>query len=324
MHRMARRTTALGVALAAVGMIGCQSAGLRFLSLIGFQKDPLIVALVAEPQPAGTDKPFQALNPFAPYDAWRQDLSAALERPVGLDLCFPVQLEPCLSAGMYHAAILSAGQYARLAEPGRYPVLAVPTDSEGRVARPALLVVAADGPIRSVEELRGKTIAFGPAGDARTHYAALRLLAEHGLQKTDLSLQALPVLGSLKHLPDMRSVAQTVINASSDAGFIDEAAFAAFPEHDARPGEPARDRLRVLARTVAVPDRLILASPKLDAATQARVRAFLLAAGREHPDALRPLRVARYAAPTEDLLAACAALAHSEEPDREQAAASPP
>jgi hypothetical protein len=139
-------------------------------------------------------------------------------------------------------------------------------------------------------------VAFGRANDARTHQAALDLLAQHGLAKTDLSLELLPIPGSLKHMPNARAVAQTVINLSSDAGFLDEADWEDLPEHATEPDEPARDRLRVIDRTIDVPDLLIIASPKLDPETTEKVRACLLNADQEHPEALSSLRISGYRA----------------------------
>lgn len=208
-----------------------------------------------------------------------------------MDLCLPLQLPFGLTSGMFHLAVVSPLDYARLPERERFPVVAMAADEAGRTARPALMIVPTGSAIQSVEDLRGKTVAFGPSGDPRTHHAALELLVQHGLKKADLSLELLPLPGSLKHMPTMRAVAQTVINLSSDAGFIDQAAWEALPEHADNAEDPAQDRLRVIAQTIALPDRLVLASPKLDEGLRQRVREILLAADREHPEALRPLHV---------------------------------
>lgn len=285
--------------------VGCQAAGLRFLSLIGLQKDPLSIALVVN-QPGAAAA--AAVNPFPDFAGLQKALSDDLRRPVAVDLCFPFQVESELRSGWYELAVLPPFAYATLKETPPLPVLAVAVDEHGQAARGAVLVVPARSDIQAIAELRGKVVAFGPAGDDRTHHAALQLLQSAGLRETDLSLELLPVPRSLKHLPDMRSVAQTVINNSSDAGFIDEAAWNALPEHATKENEPARSQLRVIGRTVALPCRLVVASPKLDSATIAEVREFLLSADTKHPQALRPLRLSGYQPPTEAILAACRAL----------------
>ncbi len=297
---------------------GCESPGVRFLSFIALQKNPLVLALVSE-TPTGLQNPLQLLNPFGPYVGLQEALGAELNRGVAMDLCLPIQLQPCLETGLYHAAVVSPAQYANLSQPQRFQVIAVPTDANGQLARSAVLVAPAASPIHSIEELRGKIVAFGPASDSRTHQAALDLLAQHGLRKDDLSLELLPLPGSLKHMPDSREVALTVINGSSDAGFLDERDWQSWPELATQPGEPARNKLRILGRTAALPDRLIIASPKLEAATIDRMRAFLLNVNDTHPAALRPLHVARYEPPSDELVAACLNLAQID-----RAGAAPP
>jgi len=292
---------------------GCQTAGLNFLSLIGLQKKPVSVAVVV-------DRPLEAaeaLNPFSAYGSLQKAMSSELGRPVAIDVCFPFQVEGGLSSGWHDLAILTPTQYARLTSPGQLRTAAFAVDRDGQAVRPAVLIVRADSPIQQIADLRGRVVAFGPAEDARTHYAALQLLEANGLKPSDLALELLPLPGSLKHLPDGRAVAQSVLNQSSDAGFIDEAAWEALPEEPARAGEPARGRLRVISRTAALPTRILVAGPKLDQATFESVRAFLLAAGQKHPQALEPLRLKGYQTTDEATLTACREL-------KRVAAAAPP
>lgn len=303
------------VVLCATG-VGCRTAGLHFLGFIGLQKKPLTVAMVMD-RPAHAA--VQAINPFGLYRPLQETMTRSLERPVAVDICFPFQVQMGFDTGWYHAAVVTPAQYARLSDDTRSRVLVVPVDREGRSARGALLIVPLNSPVSAAAELRGQTVAFGPAEDSRTHIAALQLLKEAGLSRTDLALEVLPVPGSLKHFPDGRSVAQSVINGSSAAGFIDEAVWESFPEHATKEGEPARDRLRILGRTAALPDRIWIASPKLDGATANQLRTFLLEAGGDHPRALEPLGVAGYEVPGEELLASCRALAGSIEPLPEEA-----
>jgi ABC-type phosphate/phosphonate transport system substrate-binding protein len=285
---------------------GCHSTSERFLGLFGLQKHPLSLALVAD-QP--TKVVVQALNPFPSYAPLQKALSEQVGRPVAVDICFPFQADSGLTSGWYDLAVVTPAQYAAMARPASVPVLAVAVDQQDRPARSALLVVAADSPLRSIPNLRGRAVAFGPPGDSRTHYAGLQLLESAGLKKSDLALELLPVPGTLKHLPDMRAVAQAVVAGGAAAGFIDEAAWEALPEHQAKEGEPARDKLRVIARTCALPDTLIVASAKLDSATADQVQSFLLTAGKKHPTVLRPLAVSGYQVPPADLLTTCRGLA---------------
>jgi len=295
------------VSLALVALIanaGCRSGGIPLLNLFGVGK-PLVVALVAEPRTESASSPLELLNPFAPYEPLRKALGEHMGRPVAMDLCLPIQVNANLAHGFYHLAIVSPVQFAEFNEAQGFAAIAVPIDEQQRPARCAVLVTGAKSDIRKVEDLRGRKVAFGPERDARTHQAGLALLKQHGLAKTDLSLEVLPIPGSLRHFPDMRSIAQSVQNGSYAAGFIDEAAWEALAERGEREGEPSRDKLRVIGRTVAVPDRLIVCSPTLDAATTEKVRSFLLAVGKEHAEVLRPLRVSGYLEPGKELLETC-------------------
>jgi len=284
--------------------VGCQSAGLRLLSLVGLRQKPLSVALVIDrPETAA-----QAINPFPAYGLFQKALAEHLGRPVAVDVCFGFQVEPAFSTGWYDLAVLSPMQFAMLKAAREAHVIAVSVDMQGRSARPALLVVPADSELTAASDLRGKSVAFGPVGDARTTRAALLCLAREGVQQDDLTLELLPTPGSLKHLPDARAVVRAVISREVAAGFLDQAAWEALPEHDDREAEPARDKLRIIARTVALPDRLLVASPKLDPVTVQQIRRFALEVGREHPEVIQPLACSGYCVPTEALLCACRSL----------------
>ncbi len=290
---------AAAISILLVGCLsGCQSGapGARFLSLVGLSKKPVVIALTPEPG---------VLNPFDPYEQLRRTLEKQLAQPVRLELAFPFQVEANLELGFYNYALIGLRDYLVLGKPQRFEVLAVSLDSDGQQARPAVLVVPANSPIERIEELRGKTVAFGPVEDARSYLAGLALLNEHGIKKTDLSLELLPVPGSVKHFAKMRDIAQSVMNFSSDAGFIDVAAYQALPDNSDDRSEPCKRRLRVLARTRPVPDKVLIRSPKADPQLDAAVREFFLSVGREHPDAVRAVRLGGFAPPGEDFQQLC-------------------
>lgn len=296
--RPQKNAITLGLVTALVTItLACRHGGIPLINLFGINK-PVVIALV-------TDNALATLNPFLPYEPLRKAMSADFKRDVALDLCFLQQVAFGLDNGFYHFAMLTPLQYAQLARKTAYPVVAIPRDTHGRAVRPALLVVRANGDIEEIEQLRGKVIAFGPASDARTTYAGLELLARHGVEKTDLALEALPLPGSLKNVLTMRAVAQSVINNSSAAGFIDQAAWEALPERDNRRNEPARDKLRVIGQTRPVPDLLLVASPKTDEKTTHNVREFLLRIEQEHPDAARAMQIDGYVVPESDVLESC-------------------
>lgn len=295
-------SAAIGLML---GQTGCSlgAGGARFLSFVGLTQKPVIVALV--PQPG-------VLNPFASHEELRKTMSASLKRPVLLDLCLPIQLSPNLDLGFYDFAIASEECYASIPGRERFGVVAVARDQNGQAARPAVLIVATDSAIDDVSGLRDKRVAFGPLLDGRTHLAALLLLSDHGLRKSDLKLELLPVPGSLRHFSSMTGIARSVVQGDSDAGFMDEAAYDELPP-SADGNQPARDKLRVIARTMPIADTLVIRSPKAEPEVVQQVAAFLLDAETKCPGALRPLRVSGYEAPDAQLTERCRRLASAAE-----------
>lgn len=305
MRRNTTGTVGLLAGLAMLGATGCQTTTSYFLSTIGLQKKPLAVALVLDERPGEL---VGALNPFTRYDGLQKALSADLGRPVAIDPCFAFQAQNGLNSGWYGVAVVTPVQYARLAARSEYRILAVPADAQQRSARCAVLIARAGSEFGQPADLRGKVVAFGPQDDSRTHHAALLLLKDAGLTKADLALEPLPVPGSLKHMPDARAVAQSVLNQSSDAGFLDEADWEALPETAEDVDAAAQDKFKVLGRTVALPTRLLISSPKLDQATADAVQERLLAMAVRHPEVFEPLGATAYVLPDERALVASRAL----------------
>ncbi len=287
---------------ALVATLGCASGAVRFLNLIGLSERPLVVLHVAAQQrETGEGTVAKLIDPFAPYRGIRQALGKDIQRTVVPELCFSFQIEPSLRVGTSHLAVVSPLDYARLGNKDDFPIVAVPVDRSGQVARPALLVVKQDSPIQSVPELARKRVAFGPADHPRTHIAALKLLQENGVTRSNLSLELLPVPGTLRHRESAADIARDVASGATAAGFVDAHDWDALPE-TSTDKQIGRDRLRILAKTQEVPYRLIIASPTLERQTVVAVRDFFLRAGTEHADAM-PLNLSGFAAVEPDQVA---------------------
>lgn len=284
--------------------LGCQSANVCPLGLCGAERRPLSVALVTDP--AAEDA--QVRDLFPSYQAFQQALSKELRRPVAVDVCFPFQAQAGFCSGWYDLAVITAPQLAELEKRDQLRVLAVGVDRHGQTLHDAVLIVNAASCFRAISDLRNQNVALGPAGDTLTHHAALPLLRDAGLNTAHASQDVPPPPGSIRHLPDGRAIVQAVLSGQSAAGFVDDATWDALPRYDPRPGEPARDKFRVIGRTAALPTHLLVACPRLDQATLNRVRAFVLTVGRKHPQVVEPLTLSGYRAPTEEMLAACRGL----------------
>jgi ABC-type phosphate/phosphonate transport system substrate-binding protein len=317
------RRLAAKLAICAVTVLaGCRAGGLPLINLLGLDK-PVVVGLVADKAPALGDNPLELLNPFGAYEPMRKGMSRSLGRPVALDLCLEPLLEPNLRLGYYDFAIVTPAEYLHLHDRQRFMIAAIGADDPNHWTRSGVLIVATDTPIRKVEDLRGHRVAFGPGRNARTHSCALALLAQHGLKPADLSLDVLPIPGTLKVYNTDRSLAQAVMNNSADAGFVDEGYWDSLPQHDPRPDEPTRERFREVGRTRAIPDLLVIASGKPDAHTTEQVVTFLLSDQNRQAAQKKGAAAARYAKPTPDIIAACTGSAGEDETGRSEAASAP-
>lgn len=300
-----RRPATLSLTLAALCCAGCQTTSILVVSGLALRKQPLAIAIVVDPAPTTAIAPF---NPFNRYLPMQLAMADELRQPVSVDNCFAFQAGQGLTSGWYALAIVTPSQYAALPPDSRTRVLAVAADRRGRAVRAGLLIVPEQSAIRTIGDLRGKVVAFGPTGDSLTHHAALQLLSENGVAREDLALELLPVPGSLKHLPNNKAVAQSVLSNASAAGFVDESAWDEMPESGSDARNPARSQFRIIGQTVALPVELVVASPKLDAATAERIGQFLLRAGKRKPDMVRALDFSGFAEPNAEMLAACARL----------------
>jgi ABC-type phosphate/phosphonate transport system substrate-binding protein len=286
---------ALTLIASIVAATGCTSrGGIPLLNLIPLDK-PVVVALVS-------DNALSALNPFSPYDKLRERMTKDLGRRVRMDLCLPFQVETGLQTGFYTFAVMTPGQFMQQGNRASEVVVATSVDTGGQKARPAVLVVRDNSDIEKPEQLREKIVAFGPNMATRTHIAALKLLAAHGITEKDLQVTLLPTPG-LKHYSNGRAVMQAVLSQAAAGGFVDQATWDTLPDTSEDRQEPARSRLRIIARTEAYPDYLIVASPSADASIVSAMREFLTRVGKVHPDAVAPLNIAGYVEPDADSVA---------------------
>ncbi len=136
----------LAATLACLAPGGCHRGGGSFLLNALAGTKPISIVLVSEQ--------LLRLNPFGPYEELRQALKHHMDRPVRLQLCVPFQLEFYLSSGFCQFAFVTPTIYARLADRGRYAVLAASADVRGRCEVLAWVIVAEDSGIESVADLR--------------------------------------------------------------------------------------------------------------------------------------------------------------------------
>jgi phosphate/phosphite/phosphonate ABC transporter binding protein len=153
--------------------------------------------------------------------------------------------------GKVDLAFLGPASYVK----ARYEFKAEPVAAEAGDLR-SLLVVAKSSPIRSVKELRGKTLALGYEGSTTTHLLPMLLLSKHQLKREDM--------GRVIFLGDStRKIVQAVLDGTAAAGGISENLYAAH-----------KHELRALETSEALPGALIAAHPKVPAAVVKDLRAL--------------------------------------------------
>lgn len=274
-------------------LAGCRSGGIPLLNFLPLSK-PINVVIA-------TDSPIESAYTLVQHEAFRKAFSKEVGREVYLDLALPLLLEPGLSTGWQQLAFVSPLQYEALSNSAKFEVLAVGASGVASGMQPGVIVVRADAQVQAISGLKGKSFAFGPIESARLYPAAVTALSEHGVRASDLKKQLLPVPGSLMHLADSAAILRAVMDGTADAGVVDASYLEALPT-TATADEVSRGDVRELGRTLSVPDRLVIQSPKLDSPTAVRTREFLLGASHKYPAALKDVRIAGYAAPTEECL----------------------
>lgn len=274
------------------------------INLIGLEP-PVRTALV-------TDRVEELLNPQLSYNPLLLALRQELNRPVGLEPAFTHQAEPLLLKGHFQMAIATPGQFAQFDTLDDSDVMVMPSPPTGKAARPAVLIVQADSEYKTVTDLRGQRIAFGPKNNARSYFAALALLDESGISPAEIRKGLLLLDNLWRHQASAVARTQSLLDGYVDAAFVDEAEWDRFPETEQGKAEPCQNKLRVIAKTVAVPDRIWLASPSLDTATRKKIENFLLEARGNHAEELKWLNVGGYERVDAQTLANCRKLTRIE------------
>lgn len=158
-----------------------------------------------------------------------------------------------LRDGKVDLAFLGPAPYVK----AHHEFKALPVAAEKGELR-SMLVVTKSSPIRTVEGLRGQTLALGYEGSTTTHLLPMLLLSKHRLKKEDL--------GGVKFVGDQtKKIVDVVLDGSVAAGGISETLYAAH-----------KNDLRVLATSEALPGALMVAHPKVGANVVKDLRALFV------------------------------------------------
>jgi phosphonate transport system substrate-binding protein len=197
-------------------------------------------------------------------------------------------------------ALVRAGQRGLPAEP------LVAAVSEGSVSSAGYIVVRADGPLHSLDDLRGRRFAYVDPASTSGYLLATRLLRSRGLDPSRDFVMA-------DFLGNHEAVLMAVLDRSHDAGAVYQGAIAQLERH--RGIDP--HTFRIVGKTERMPHDLY--SVRADAPEQLKgaLRQALLSLSvltDEGRVALSPMRVNGFVAPDNDALAALRAASETLEP----------
>ncbi|MBU8870474.1 MAG: phosphate/phosphite/phosphonate ABC transporter substrate-binding protein [Gemmatimonadales bacterium] len=92
-----------------------------------------------------------------------------------------------LCGGKFHFGAIGADTYLQAQARCDVVPLVRGLDSEGRAEYQSMIIVAPDSPLQSLDELRGKTFAFGSVTSTQGHLIPRIVLAEMGISLDDLA-----------------------------------------------------------------------------------------------------------------------------------------
>ncbi len=256
----------------------------RIRAVIALSRGAVLLSLVAgcgpqfrSPTRIGvTSFDLTPLPPFLPKRIlFQRELENHLGEPVVFDLMTPRQIRVHLGTGRLKFAMVSAADYAEIAPAGNAEILAVATNAHGRTYRQGLIIVSPQSRIESVSQTKGMRFHFLPAGDALNEAAAGALL-EAGIARHEIDAGILGLGLDTSHINSLE-VAKSVVLENA-VGVIDEVDYLSWPE---RGGSlmllaPSKEQVRVIGRTVRVPEGPFLASLQTPPELRETMKRYLL------------------------------------------------
>lgn len=199
------------------------------------------------------------------WHALQVDLALKLNRPVQFEVLSPRQIRTHLADGRLTLALLDAVEYAQIAPAGHHVLLATAVNSAGRTERVGLIITKSGSDVTAIDQLKGCRFDFGPKGDPLLDAAGVIALHRAGIGLDELEKS--PLLGGrYRHISSGEVAKAVAYERPVAAGIIDEADYERWPEKGGVPvlGTLSRDRVRILGRTVAVPELTVVASRQAD------------------------------------------------------------
>ncbi len=276
-------------------LAGCQDVSRTVdpLNVLGLSRPPIRVGVTT----LDLSPPFL----LPKWEALRLGLSHHLQEPVQFELMTPRQIRVHLGTGRLKFAMLRPGEFAEIADAGTGEILAVPLNLNREPYRQGLIVVPPNSTVHSLGDARAVRFHFLPVGDALNE-AAIGAMLEAGVPRSEVSPSLLLGVSTLTYHINSLEVAKSVVVEDHAAGIIDEYDYNRWPESG---GSflflrPSKDQVRVIGKTVRIPEGPFVASVKTDPELCAQVRTFLIeVAPKTHRLALAALNYKGFAPPVD-------------------------
>jgi len=189
----------------------------------------LLLMVVAWPCFAQGGVPFRlGVHPYLPvplvqkrFAPLAKYLSRVLEREVVLSIAPDYRSHIMrIAAGELDIAYMGPAPYVKLVDEfGSFPLIA----RQAVLGKPVfngVIIARGDGPVATLEDLRGKRFAFGDPSSTMSHLLPLYVLLQAGISQKDL--------GGYGFVGDHQSVALAVLRGGYDAGGVKQEVYARF------------------------------------------------------------------------------------------------
>ena len=242
----------------------CAAAFVSSLSMAAFSRHAIAADTTVKPLEVGIIPNVSTHALFAAYQPMRLYLEQRLGRPVILLTAPDFRTFYDRTGKGDYDLVITPPHLARLAETesGYIPLVTYQNGLD------ALLLVAKDGPIKTVADLRGKSIGM-PDLLALAPMAGRRWLEQRGLKAgTDYTLRI-----TAPH----NTAVLSVMRGDTDAAIVGSGPYQLMPAE-------LRDGVHILAKAGTVINATFMAHPRLSANERTRIKGALLAFANESPE----------------------------------------
>ncbi|HWL94552.1 MAG TPA: PhnD/SsuA/transferrin family substrate-binding protein [Phycisphaerae bacterium] len=207
--------------------------------------------------------------------------------------------------GEIEYGFFTAEEFATAGDVSQLRPVAMATNTVGKTARKAHIVIKAGSHLKGIEDCKHKRFGFGKYKAVLTDRAARVALEEAGVSIGELLPEVVtpPPLGMEGRLYLGNDVAKTMVaDPTVNAGVIDEVRLAKMKETGGNfIAGPSKDQFTIVAETIEVPEMVVVAGPKANPQLTEKLRQYLLNDVRQDARICKDMDISGFAAPKMDL-----------------------